>query len=261
MPSPPRPSPRATGHWQGNEQLSQRAQRVTDKGTSVGTGCCIPWRAGTPIAAAATDVDRPVPRSTLAAAAGGGGTTRSGQHPGEPVRRRGRVCTPACCLPRLADNRGWPLGPARMFPYPARDRRRVQPGGGGTARRGQAAGTTVTEDKDEHGRRRLLHPHAALARRAWPPSATKASAAPSPPVIHSSVHPALWDVRTDERRSLLRPPGCYRSHLPRMKSGKRTGRLPWATDCSLSGPATLHPAASYTSMSGGRPSRRHCISR
>ncbi len=52
-----------------------------------------------------------------------------------------------------------------------------------------------------------------------------------------------------------------RCHLPRVKSGNSTGALPFATDTSLNAPAALHAAASYTSISGAVPSRRHCTSR
>lgn len=50
-------------------------------------------------------------------------------------------------------------------------------------------------------------------------------------------------------------------HFPRVKSGNFTGTLPCATDISLSGPGALTAAASYTSISGARPSRMHCIRR
>lgn len=50
-------------------------------------------------------------------------------------------------------------------------------------------------------------------------------------------------------------------HAPRVKSGKRTGAFPFATDCSESGPGTLHAVASYTSKSGASPSRNHCTVR
>src|SRR5690606_34547850 len=50
---------------------------------------------------------------------------------------------------------------------------------------------------------------------------------------------------------LLRGP----SHAPRVKSGKRTGALDIASEASLSGQGALHAAASYTSKSGGSPSR------
>lgn len=47
------------------------------------------------------------------------------------------------------------------------------------------------------------------------------------------------------------------AQAPRVKSGKRIGALPWATESSLNGPGALHAAASYTSKSGARPSRMH----
>ena len=46
-------------------------------------------------------------------------------------------------------------------------------------------------------------------------------------------------------------------HAPRVKSGTSTGRLPFCTDEMLNGPGALQAAASYTSMSGTSPSRRH----
>src|SRR5260370_15162735 len=51
------------------------------------------------------------------------------------------------------------------------------------------------------------------------------------------------------------------SQAPRVKSGNWTRALPFATDSSLSRAGTLQGAASYTSISGGRPLRRHSIRR
>ena len=50
-------------------------------------------------------------------------------------------------------------------------------------------------------------------------------------------------------------------HAPRVKSGISTGMLPFNTDFSLNSVMQDHSAASYTSMSRGRPLRRQYISR
>jgi hypothetical protein len=50
-------------------------------------------------------------------------------------------------------------------------------------------------------------------------------------------------------------------HNPRVKSGNFTGALPWATEVLLSGAGADQDAPSYTSMSGGSPSRMHCNKR
>src|SRR5690606_6885136 len=50
-------------------------------------------------------------------------------------------------------------------------------------------------------------------------------------------------------------------HLPIVKSGMAIAWEPLATDHSLSGPTTLHAAASYTSISTGNPFRRQSINR
>src|ERR1700722_19694560 len=44
-------------------------------------------------------------------------------------------------------------------------------------------------------------------------------------------------------------------HDPRVKSGNFTGALPWATEVLLKGAGADQDAPSYTSMSGGSPSR------
>ena len=48
-------------------------------------------------------------------------------------------------------------------------------------------------------------------------------------------------------------------HAPRVKSGISTGMLPFNTDFSLNSVMQDHAAASYTSMSRGRPLRRQYI--
>ncbi len=50
-------------------------------------------------------------------------------------------------------------------------------------------------------------------------------------------------------------------HNPRVKSGNFTGALPWATEVLLNGPGADQAAPSYTSISGGSPSRMHCNKR
>jgi predicted ATPase/DNA-binding winged helix-turn-helix (wHTH) protein len=50
-------------------------------------------------------------------------------------------------------------------------------------------------------------------------------------------------------------------HNPRVKSGNFTGALPWATEVLLNGPGADQAAPSYTSISGGNPSRMHCSKR
>jgi hypothetical protein len=50
-------------------------------------------------------------------------------------------------------------------------------------------------------------------------------------------------------------------HDPRVKSGNFTGALPWATEVLLKGAGADQDAPSYTSMSGGSPSRMHCNKR
>src|SRR6185436_20033250 len=48
---------------------------------------------------------------------------------------------------------------------------------------------------------------------------------------------------------------------PRVKSGNATALLPALIESSDNGAGALQAAASYTSMSGTRPSRTHCMSR
>jgi hypothetical protein len=50
-------------------------------------------------------------------------------------------------------------------------------------------------------------------------------------------------------------------HNPRVKSGNFTGALPWATEVLLNGAGADQAAPSYTSISGGSPSRMHCNKR
>ena len=86
--------------------------------------------------------------------------------------------------------------------------------------------------------------------------------------------PSHWQLATLPRAPTRRPSnGAQRARqtlmstgaavcqAPRVKSGTSIGMPPCATDCSESGPITLHAQPSYTLWSSGRPSRRHCTIR
>lgn len=67
---------------------------------------------------------------------------------------------------------------------------------------------------------------------------------------------AAWEQAQDQMEQPVRF-----FHNPRVKSGNFTGALPWATEVLLKGAGADQAAPSYTSMSGGSPSRIHCNKR